>query len=277
MAKSDIKRMIELGEWLEIFLDKNINAWGYRQLANNFINLYQVDFEISRNDITLRVLEFVDGKKEYIKAFQDTTIYEKIIKQVGSDYFYEDEDYPLTISDPLKIIQDGYKFDEDNNFPFFFQKFIYAYEKIRNLFLFQKSSKILLEICIGSYKPWGISFFELNPPDVSSNKMLIAEAYAWLSERLSVSPDGVKKNLAFSNDNGLSAPKNSPTAFPWDIAISRVFFDFLFLGGQDYYGFCEWCGNFFVSKRKLKKIYCSDNCRASHRNQINREKAAAKN
>ncbi len=61
------------------------------------------------------------------------------------------------------------------------------------------------------------------------------------------------------NDPGLIVPSN----FLWGTAASRVFFDFLFLGGQEYFLFCEHCGKFTVVKRKGRKKYCSDICRTA--------------
>jgi hypothetical protein len=56
------------------------------------------------------------------------------------------------------------------------------------------------------------------------------------------------------------------------IIVARIFFDFLILGGQEYFLFCEQCDRFTVIRRKGRKKFCSDICRTNY----GREKNPAK-
>jgi hypothetical protein len=75
-----------------------------------------------------------------------------------------------------------------------------------------------------------------------------------LQEKYTVSEGKLISTRSFGKENRFGH-------FQWDIAIPTIFFKFLELGGQEYYGFCEHCDRFFTIKRKGRKKYCSDICR----------------
>ncbi len=57
----------------------------------------------------------------------------------------------------------------------------------------------------------------------------------------------------------LTTPDDRP--LPFDSFIARILFDFLLMGGQDYFSYCSNCGRFIVSQRKGRRKTCSDTCR----------------
>ena len=60
---------------------------------------------------------------------------------------------------------------------------------------------------------------------------------------------------------------------PTDVILCNVLLDFLIAGGQYYYGFCDHCKRFYVSRRKQKKLFCGDICRAnSHKIKAEKKK-----
>lgn len=61
-----------------------------------------------------------------------------------------------------------------------------------------------------------------------------------------------------------------PSIFPWGVVVSKMFLDFLNLGGQKHIIFCKYCGRFSLSKRlkpdgSPEKIFCSDICRTAYK------------
>ena len=55
-----------------------------------------------------------------------------------------------------------------------------------------------------------------------------------------------------------------PSIFPWGPVAAKYFFDFLLLGGQEYFILCKHCKRFTVVQRKGKKKFCSDICRTAN-------------
>lgn len=61
---SDKKRMLELGGWLERYLNPDIKAREYKALATEAIKFYGIDFKLSENDISLQVAKFIESQPE---------------------------------------------------------------------------------------------------------------------------------------------------------------------------------------------------------------------
>ncbi|MEN8134337.1 MAG: hypothetical protein ABFS18_02205 [Thermodesulfobacteriota bacterium] len=87
-------------------------------------------------------------------------------------------------------------------------------------------------------------------------------AYNEISDVLFINNDTITLERSLT-DSPIQEEDGRYTHVPALAIISNIFFDFLFLGGQDYYGFCEHCDKFFVIQRKGRKIYCSDICRVN--------------
>lgn len=70
MPNPNFVKMIKLGEWLEYYLAPDTPYWTYQNLVNNFIEVYNVDFKLSDNDITIEALKLIGDenppKKNYI-------------------------------------------------------------------------------------------------------------------------------------------------------------------------------------------------------------------
>ncbi len=49
------------------------------------------------------------------------------------------------------------------------------------------------------------------------------------------------------------------------VIVARILFEFLMAGGQQYYIFCQQCGRFTLIQRAGRKKFCSDACRSAHR------------
>jgi len=222
MASKEYKQMIQRGKWLEKFLNPKLKSWGYKELALEFIDIYQVYFEFSKNDKSIEFLVEIEKKSEYYKC-------DGII---------------------------SYNFDVR------IQKALSIKQQINHVF----------QAIISTSKPWGYQFSEekeMSSQEECNNKYELPELYNRLVKLMSVGEDGLEFKRAFSFGTTLSlvavTGKSLYDFFPWDVAAARMFFDFLLLGGQEYFLFCKYCGNFSVIERKGRKKFCSDICKTRYR------------
>jgi hypothetical protein len=265
MPSKNFNRMIDLGEWIAKYLDPKIGAWEYRELAEEFIRIYNIDFCLKEDDASLTVLE---GLKEFGNSFNPSAylneLKEKLLFEVKKECEVSNE------------LDETNYIEEERT-----QKVSLWIESCKNEIGTLGEVKvglkqIFLEIS-NDKKPYNLTLNRLlttEASNVSYTIMELSDAYQGISTALFIDRGEPKKIKKFNRDKDLEffLPENSPSFFPWEVAVSRIFFDFLFLGGQDYFGFCGFCSKFFVARRKTSKIYCSDNCRASYRNEIVRQK-----
>jgi hypothetical protein len=134
---------------------------------------------------------------------------------------------------------------------------------------FKKTTMDILQNIYSSNRPWHEFFYnklkkEFKPyGDIDAAK-LIYWNYKNVVKGIIFKEDGPVEMHSQSFVTGKS--KHSAISVPWEAFSSKIVLDFLLLGGQDYFLFCEYCGKFTVIQRKGRKKYCSDICRVSHRN-----------
>lgn len=296
MANPDFERMIKLGEWLEKFLSPDTKSWGYLNLAKEFIDLYDMAFDLSSNDITIQALALIkdDGpqiEKRYIESLKKTDEFLELgIKllvdapnsETGKlDLLYQkvnDEGKKI-----LSLIQDSIVIeDSEIEEDFVFYDFIeYSQKKIAKTIETSFLIKGIFQSLSENSKPWEYCLFQIFQRNRllmnHYNERTILHGYNGLVEELIVNENGTKKQKTFRREyeksfSTLEHLTDShwevahPSAFPWEVAVSRIFFDFLFLGGQEYFLFCKYCEKFTVIKRKGRKKFCSDICRTANRN-----------
>jgi len=91
--------------------------------------------------------------------------------------------------------------------------------------------------------------------------------YNFVGEKLISTKDKIQKIkvLFVVRDSNLITMSTTPEGelLPFYILIPKIFFDFLFYGGQEYISFCQNknCGRFIVAQRKGCRKFCSDKCR----------------
>ncbi len=289
MASKETERMIKLGEWLENYLNPEIKARDYRALAKEFLRLYDVDFKLEENELTIKFFECLDKQDEETKSF-----YQKIWEW---EDFIRSNDLVGNELDPLMIksffrelifnVQDGKKigkymeitpftvtFDDNSIADSFSKKVAYLV-----IFLDYEKSQVheLLEIIGCSKEHWQRTLFNIDnglvKPKVE-NETLLSESfvnkYCGLGDKLFINEESglmeLRKKFIGPEWYLEIFPENT-SVFPWDIAHTRVFFDFLLLGGQNHIHFCKQCGRFTVIKRKGRKEYCSSLCRVRASNE----------
>lgn len=237
MQSKDFDRMIKLGEWLEEYLAPNIPTWKLLKLFQAGAYLIGVNEKISPTcEMSLFFTEslpedYSDKKKEDIKN--------KASVFVGYS------------NDLQKVLEAIIKF----NLPW--EKILVEFESdyfLHGVTSFFRSSyselretikKIDGEYCVAK------SFSKI---DFMAS--IISHAKPEAAQILSPYEEAV--NLKVTENPTFDLVPN------YIVIISRIFFDFLILGGQGYFLFCEYCGRFTVIRRKGRKKYCSDVCRTTH-------------
>ena len=280
MANKEYTRMISLGEWLENYLNPDIKVEEYRALIEKFVALYNIDFELKENDLILKFLELLEQESDEVKGF------------------YQDSDKGLEIGttrlaltdkkkDPLKMKLSLEKLILDyqkDPFPIFQRdtytdKQLIKYETsimdgiidgaVKVLFdsLLDKRAVIdLLEMVHNGHDKWEKTFFKLEEGSYLDCALIeFGDSYSKLGENL-VSNLTTKEVSIKKQFTGKEQPffcfLSCLSVFRWDIAVARVFLDFLRIGGQDRICFCKHCGRFTVIKREKRKEFCSGLCRS---------------
>ncbi|MCP4020516.1 MAG: hypothetical protein GY729_01620 [Desulfobacteraceae bacterium] len=259
MPGKNLKEMSKFGDWLEQFLNPKITPRDYRELAEKAINLYSLEYKIESDDISLQMAELIN--KDFDLNLLDKKLYE----------------LTKTLQPPEDLIDDIPFIDDE----------IEAKEKLANSIggLWWNSAKFSYEIIyrsraytlhlfrtIPATNIWESDFREARYQGHDEIKQsavnFLTKAYSGLIDKINFG----NKKLQFVkslNQGLISKDYILKPFFPWEVVTSRIFFDFLSLGGQDHFMFCNHCGRFTVIKRRDSKKYCSDICRtASKKNQI---------
>ena len=68
METLDKKRRLELGRWLEQFLDPNIENFEYSKMARSAIGLLDVNYVFQKNDISKILIDYITKTEEWKKV-----------------------------------------------------------------------------------------------------------------------------------------------------------------------------------------------------------------
>jgi hypothetical protein len=288
MANKKFLQMIKLGEWLERYLNPDIKAWGYRKLAHEFVGLYNINHGITKNEVTLKIIDLVESQNKDIRDFYKKNHISTLGKQ-GRDIFTKTD--PLKLKEIVEKIAEQ-EYDNQEDMDCFINPLngdmlsVYEYkEYVFHAFkLISKNNAEPWEITLNKQvkkesrriiqDQSGKIIEEINP-HLAQTIYLMMDSYKEIHTSLRENP--VEQTISREKQFDLNGPcftkeyvQENPTSeesshFPWRIAASRAFFDFLFLGGQSYILFCNFCGKFTVIKRKGRKKFCSDICRSNSR------------
>ncbi|MBT6338043.1 MAG: hypothetical protein HOJ48_01975 [Desulfobacula sp.] len=286
MANKDFEKMIKLGEWLEKYLDPDITVWGYRKLAHEFIDFYNINHGITKNDISLKIIELVESQENDIRNFYKKNHISTIRKQGRKIYTKED---PLKLMDIIEKIA-SQQYNDEEDVECFINPLrrdmisVYEYkEYIQHAFQLISKTQEAWETTLikqNEKETWrtirdesGEIVEEINPGISQTIFQLMnsyKEIHTILEENRAEQTIFLAKQFdfhghCFSKEYVQGNPNSEESShFPWRIAASRAFFDFLLLGGQEYILFCKLCGKFTVIRRKGRKKFCSDICRTNH-------------
>lgn len=302
MNQNNYRQTQKNGKWLTAFLDENLTAWELKDLARDAVAILGLDYQIKDNDPTFLVLEQLENDNPGQRLLQaiNSSMPDRINQadSLRGEIEKHEHDFEQQIK---KIIRQSRQTDKDLEFvmeqfgsilkPLLKQHYAQDVPKpptesidtdilYRNVYDIEyyrravvKNLKVFLE---HPNAPWEYLVHNRVIEQTSCNYFPnIIEAYSLLAEKIiTIKPmETGKKSPVKSDHRSLAAAhklkkiftftsSEAETTLPWGTAIARLFFDFLFHGGRDYYGFCERCDKFFVIQRKGRKKYCGDSCRA---------------
>ncbi len=249
MATSDYTLMQTYGEWIEKLLDPKLRAYDLRDLAREAISILGIEYDIPAPDFTIDVIKNIENKYDVDSNVlaSSRTLIKKIlennsnnirkINRIISARLSEDKSAPQElIEHRKKLVKEKEQIVDTTDI------LIIPFEQVQ----------CILRHIISSNRPW-------NHTNQKEYEMVINSlscSYGWISDILRIKDGKIYKLRSLHLRDEYN--KN----IPWNIFIAHIFFNFLFLGGQDYFGFCGYCDKFFLIQRKGRKKYCSDTCRA---------------
>jgi hypothetical protein len=296
MANAERSRMLELGQWLQDYLAPDTNTEAYRKLAKDFLRIYNVDFDLSANEISLKIFELMEKSKsqhdqrDFIQCIDD--MQEDVSRVMGKPQQYQSfnfqtlyDKYPSerkAILDALKAVIFKRALTTLNELELANFDYFLLYDWTSYCLHTVSRSIRLKELLVSTFDgilncgtawDWYFEKKAINDEYFSktySNRMLqkgYDYGYNCLADEIKIQPGKIKKITVFRTKFSMSSQQKymGSSIFPWEAAASKMFFDFLFLGGQDHFKFCDYCGAFTVIRRKDSKKFCSNLCRAQFR------------
>ena len=246
-------KLWDCGEWLETFLNEELDSNQFRELALKAIRILDIQFELNEDEPSLahiaRMESLANPEIHLFDQWGDINgeipikdwheVYGDILLNDGKKFgFKETNEFqteavsislgPVTVT--REAILDVFKRLLDTKGPW---------------------DKALAELLSDQDKYWSNETIEMN---------LIGGSTEMLSGYANV--NGKLKRVNLFNQVG-----NDPRqVFQWNTTLSRIFFTFMELGGKDYFGFCDYCGKFMLVQRHRRKKFCSTNCRVYNHN-----------
>lgn len=279
MPSKDFDRMIQLGEWIERFLNPEIKTWDFRKLIQDGMEIANADLVIDYSKTCISEIEKIPNTEGckldfsfFAKHFKNSLaeFEERLDESMLSEEAYANvknmAELDKLYNDDIWIINE--KMDIDVTY--LFKHDILEMMKIR-----EEIEPILIEIS-KSKEPWDVLLARLQTEEEElrqKNKDTIPRIgrficeYSGLTEGFIVRDNRLVKTRTFGTEvhyNYMGETFHGFYEIHFSSLFSNIVLDFLLLGGQDYFLFCEYCGRFTVIRRKGRKKYCSDICRTSH-------------
>ena len=249
MANPERARMLELGQWLEKCLHPNIKPLAINRLFNEGLKIIGVTHQKIQPSKII----------ESIKLNSNQTIYEylePLTPKVG-----EYEDLQLRLFD-FKVEQDS-RIEAHLAFEQFLEDNPHIQIEKDTYFFFSTLNCVhsVFKELYKNHVPWQKALQILDKDERYHNTIHslkndfpnVGQAIIETDGRIKISK-GINPGIQMND-----------TEWCYKIVLSNIFFEFLLLGGQDHFKFCEYCGAFTVIRRKDSKKFCSDRCRAHHR------------
>jgi len=302
MSNRDFEQMIQLGEWLERYLNPNTKPWEYRDLAKTAISFYNIDLQLS-DEITFEVMNIFDEQSDEIKEHisdlekRDVILCSSppglgLLKESFSQDQYKnfldeiDRYRPFTHneSEAFKtIVRISVFIDEIailfSNRSYGLTKILHTKNAILDFIDFKWFSISAFKKIAACPELWSQTFDsslknEIKKKEIKKKERVYYDTPFQLIYSSSLSifevihiQSGVAKKATTFNPSTLyysDWKEINRTVFPWGPVVSKILIDFLLLGGQEYFLFCKHCGKFTVIKRKGRKKFCSDICRTNY-------------
>lgn len=286
MAKTEYSRMIDYGEWLQVFLNEPLSGHCVRKLAEKSMRFLKIDYDLTSDNALYIFLDpfrpdnILSIEQDVFKVINDCNLFSTIeYWPVPPKQIYIAAETRAKIAKAIESILLKKKDLPKQNLQLAQQSIAKEYTIICDymfLAIFQVKvdvKRILRSISVFPI-PWDALFYEFekisqvpmgqrtldqiktyDAIDQTHSFNRIRASYSRLSEYLNLSATGLVKERRFSDFY-------AKHCLPFDVLASRILMDFLLMGGDKYFGFCEHCDKFFVIQRRGRKKYCSDSCRA---------------
>jgi hypothetical protein len=248
MAKKEYVEMLKFGNWLQKYLDKNIEGWRFRVLfdeAPNILGMHGAGPKISQSR-TLNSLKAIEERGWDNILAEKSDYYEALNKLYQNLEYTIDEQLNQDMEETKQnLIQKVDKVEK-------LTTELFEQGKIVKFLTIREKTMHLAKALIESNKPWEQFFFENANNDKYPITALL-DSYGGVMEKYVIEDNKFKKKTYLAAN---------PNFTPWLTILARIFIDFLAVGGQEYIGFCKHCDKFYLVQRKGKKKFCSDLCRA---------------
>lgn len=266
----DFKKCTNLGEPLSLILQDNTLGWQYEKSFRDSLDILQIKWGEDLINDEINIIGLSDEFKnllginytiDILKEISNKNLedhYTKIYisdKKTTKNYQREHDTEPLNeydiifnLMDPLKIYNLTPDVDSDIQ--------IEIIETVLSFLGLKYYAKKWLKSTINHTTPLEYRFELLDYYDyfiLKYNK--IQKLTSWNKDNKFYS------YLSFADISNLN-PFFIFGSYYLDRIFSRLFLDFLFSGGLHLYGFCQHCNSFFIAKRRGRKKFCSDVCRA---------------
>ena len=241
MLNKQKETLLKYCEWLEKYLNPTLSPFEYKRLFQDGAKL-------------LKTFEKIDSESPLLKQIEKTN----------------EKQYPDNILDYIKLEADPYASVEyyDNeciNGP----DDLYS-QDITYFMFFKRDVYFLLKELKNSSLPWNRALADHQQTRFVSYSL--QKNYSKLYFTVRSDSGEIKKVTSFFVSEEKEGTKNSIIRFnrktsvdlneAYQVIVSRIFFDFLFMGGINHFIFCNQCQR-FTTVRRQGKMYCSDICRTT--------------
>lgn len=261
MANKDFERMIKLGEWLEKCLTPDVKPWQVNNLFNEGLQLIGIFHQKAYPSKTIENMELNPGDTIYSHAqlflpkIQEYQALEDRVLDFRGSPKPTTEELSQHVSNSLKKIEALEKYSEKN------PKAIENRETYLFLLQIRGVNSLLKELSKSQF-PWQKAI-----PMLNQKKLFHSTVHNLKTNFQSVTQSLIEQDGEMTRSRAISSGIDIKSEPEWgyNIILSNIFFDFLFLGGQEYFLFCKHCDKFTVIRRKGRKKFCSDICRTNYR------------
>ena len=241
--KVDYKRVMDLGSWLDRYINPDLSAWDIEDLVDDALKLLNIDHVRSYDDPLVNAM--IDLMKEHdlrhdYKKHEATWLNDTVQR------FTEALREGGTLADYSADSQDQLVFDIQ-------MSIIYFQGILDDIGELQKHKDTPWEnLLLTSARSY---------PHKKSKEPFLLEEYNNIRERLVIKNRklAVVHKMVYHDTN----IKAEWVRFP--AMVSRIFINFLREGGRDYCGVCKNCGKFILAERKGQRQFCDGRCRIAYK------------
>jgi len=290
--KNQYIQMQNLGDWLQDFINQETkDIWNFTDLAKRAVELLDIDYKLPGDEISTSLLEHLSKNKLRDKTLNDhlyATWLDSYEIHKGEDISEDDHrlvrDYRewkaaqgewvdqlqelyklLYLTDALKYV---FTFIKGHNL--LWTKAIVELHNVKSQPIASQKRKAWYSVEVSRRSSHHLMRYELPVERLVEYFHFLVNRYGGVIDTFIVKDKQLVKTKSIApkcknlGEHSVESVLHlSEGWFPWDVVLSRICLDFFSFGGQDYFGFCDYCGKFFIVQRKGRKRFCGDICRVN--------------